>query len=58
MKYTCLICGYTYDEEKGIPQKGIDPKTVWQSVPESFTCPLCGMPKRKFRNLSKDFGKK
>ncbi len=54
MKYTCMICGYTYDEEKGIPEKGIAPGTKWEDLPEDFRCPLCKMPASKFRNVAKD----
>ena len=54
MKYTCSICGYTYDESKGIPEKSISPNTKWEELPEGFTCPLCYMPKSKFYNLSRD----
>ncbi len=54
MKYTCMICGYTYDEEKGIPEKGIAPGTKFEDLPEDFRCPLCKMPKDKFRNVAKD----
>lgn len=48
-KYVCSVCGYVYDEEKGIPASGIKPGTRWQELPESFTCPLCGAAKSEFR---------
>ncbi len=54
MKYTCLICGYTYDEDLGIPSKGIPPGTKFEDLPDNFLCPLCKMPKSKFRNIAKD----
>ena len=54
MKYTCMICGYTYDEEKGIPERGIAPGTKFEDLPEDFHCPLSKMPKDKFRNVAKD----
>lgn len=54
MKYTCLICGYTYDEDLEIPSKGISPGTKFEELPDNFLCPLCKMPKSKFRNIAKD----
>lgn len=47
-KYVCPICGYTYDEALGRPEDGIAPGTLWQAVPESWVCPLCGAPKAVF----------
>ncbi len=47
-KYVCSICGYIYDEEKGIPKSGIAAKTPWESLPEDWTCPLCGATKTEF----------
>ena len=47
-KYVCPICGYTYEEALGRPEDGIAPGTLWQNVPESWGCPLCGAPKSVF----------
>ena len=47
-KYVCPICGYTYDEALGRPEDGIARGTLWQDVPESWVCPLCGAPKSVF----------
>lgn len=47
-KYVCLVCGYIYDEAKGIPESGIAPGTLWQSLPEDWVCPLCGARKDEF----------
>ena len=48
MKYVCIICGYTYDEELGDPDNGIDPGTSWDDLAEDFTCPECGVGKDEF----------
>lgn len=48
MKYVCTVCGYVYDEETGDPDNGIAPGTKWDDVPDSFTCPLCGVGKEQF----------
>ncbi|MEA4920061.1 MAG: rubredoxin [Clostridiaceae bacterium] len=55
-KYSCSVCGYVYDEAKGIPQAGIAPGTKWEELPEDWTCPLCGAPKSEF--FEKDEGRK
>jgi len=33
-KYACSVCGYIYDEAKGIPEAGIAPGTPWEELPE------------------------
>lgn len=48
MRYVCTVCGYVYDEETGDPDNGIAPGTKWDNVPDSFTCPLCGVGKEQF----------
>lgn len=35
--WVCSVCGYVYDGE-----------TPFEDLPDSFTCPLCKMPKEKF----------
>ena len=47
-KYECTICGYVYDEELGDPDVGIEPGTLWEDVPDTFVCPLCGVGKEDF----------
>lgn len=40
--YVCSVCGYVYDEAKGIPEAGIAPGTKWAALPNGWVCPLCG----------------
>jgi rubredoxin len=47
-KYACSICGYVYDEAKGIPEAGIAPGTKWEDLPDDWVCPLCGATKEEF----------
>lgn len=47
-KYTCSICGYVYDPEKGDPDNGVDPGTPFEKVPEDWVCPVCGASKDQF----------
>lgn len=48
MKYECTVCGYVYDEDEGDPDNGIEPGTAWEDIPDSFTCPICGVEKDDF----------
>ena len=48
-QYVCSICSYTYDETKGIPEKGIAPGTKWEELPGDWKCPLCGADKSQFQ---------
>ena len=50
-KFKCSVCGYIYDESKGIPEKGIAPGTKWEDIPEDFKCPVCTAPKSVFKPL-------
>ena len=47
-KFVCGICGWTYDEEEGLPEKGIAPGTKFSRLPEDFRCELCGVDKDNF----------
>ncbi|HKM03735.1 MAG TPA: rubredoxin [Lachnospiraceae bacterium] len=49
-KYVCSVCGYIYDEKKGIPEAGIAPGTLWEELPDNWVCPLCGATKSEFEN--------
>ncbi|MCC8094130.1 MAG: rubredoxin [Tannerellaceae bacterium] len=44
-KYKCHICGYEYDPEKGDPDGGIQPGTVFEDIPDDWQCPVCGIEK-------------
>lgn len=44
-QYVCLDCGWTYDEEAGLPEKGIKPGTKWEDLPDDFQCPDCEVKK-------------
>jgi len=47
-KFECVICGFIYDEEKGLPEEGIAPGTLWEDVPDDWECPECGVSKYDF----------
>ena len=50
-KYVCNACCWVYNEEKGLPARGIAPGTKFADLPEDFTCPLCKMGKDHFEKL-------
>lgn len=47
-KFICGVCGWTYEEEKGLPEKGIAAGTKISELPEDFKCELCGVSKDNF----------
>jgi flavin reductase (DIM6/NTAB) family NADH-FMN oxidoreductase RutF/rubredoxin len=47
-RYTCTICGYLYDPEKGDPEGNIKPGTRFEDLPADWVCPVCGAEKDKF----------
>ena len=47
-KYECMMCGWIYDEALGDPDEGIAPGTVWEDIPEDWSCPDCGASKEDF----------
>lgn len=46
--WMCVVCGFIYDEAAGLPEEGIAPGTRWEDVPETWTCPDCGVTKDDF----------
>ncbi|WP_022855307.1 MULTISPECIES: rubredoxin [Thermodesulfobacterium] len=47
-KYKCSVCGYVYDPANGDPDNGIPAGTPFESLPEDWTCPICGAAKSDF----------
>ena len=47
-KYVCNICGWIYDPTEGVPEDNIAPGTDFESLPDSFVCPICQAPKTEF----------
>lgn len=47
-RYMCVICGFIYDEAKGLPDEGFPPGTKWDDIPLNWTCPECGASKDDF----------
>ena len=51
-RYTCTVCGYIYDPEKGDPEGNVKPGTRFEDLPEEWVCPVCGAEKDKFEKES------
>lgn len=46
--YRCQLCGFVYDEARGLPDEGYPPGTPWDDLPPAWTCPECGATKKDF----------
>jgi rubredoxin len=47
-KNRCIVCGYTYDPEKGDPDSGIPRGTLFEELPDDWVCPVWGASKDQF----------
>ncbi len=47
-KYVCLGCGYEYVPENGDPAAEIPAGTLFEDLPDGWTCPECSEPKSRF----------
>lgn len=52
--WMCVVCGFIYREVDGLPEEGIAPGTRWEDVPDSWTCPDCGVTKEDFEMVELD----
>jgi isopentenyl diphosphate isomerase/L-lactate dehydrogenase-like FMN-dependent dehydrogenase/rubredoxin len=51
--YLCNVCNiYVYNEKKGDPKLNLKPGTSFESIKDSFRCPICNAKKESFRKLS------
>lgn len=50
-KWKCQLCGFVYDEEEGIPDKGIEAGTAFEDLPDDWVCPVCSAPKNMFKKI-------
>jgi pyruvate oxidase len=47
-QWKCTVCGYIYDESLGDPKGGIPEETLFEKLPDAWTCPVCGAGKDAF----------
>ncbi|MGR6138706.1 rubredoxin [Stenotrophomonas maltophilia group sp. LNF259] len=52
--WMCVVCGFLYSEAEGLPGEGIAPGTRWEDIPETWTCPDCGVTKADFEMVEVD----
>ena len=50
-QYQSGTCGFIYDEAAGLPSEGLPPGTRWADIPETWSCPDCGMSKAQFEMI-------
>ncbi len=50
-KYVCELCDYTYDPEKGDPDKSVSAGTAFEDLPDDWVCPICGAEKFEFQKV-------
>ena len=50
-KYRCLVCGYEYDPEIGDPENGVPVGMIFEDIPDSWVCPVCGAGKDQFEEI-------
>ena len=46
--WQCVLCGFLYDEARGLPEEGIASGTRWSDVPDTWFCRDCGAGKGEF----------
>ena len=50
----CMVCGFVYRQEEGLPESGIAPGVAWEDIPDDWTCPDCGCAKCDFHMVEYD----
>lgn len=50
-KYRCTICGHIYDPTEGDPAADIMPITLFEELPDTWICPVCGVPKENYEKI-------
>lgn len=46
--WKCVVCGFEYHQELGLPEEGIAAGTPWEEIPADWCCPDCGVAKSDF----------
>lgn len=49
--WQCILCGFIYEEELGLPDEGIPAGTRWEAVPDDWMCPECSATKADFEMM-------
>ncbi|MGA8744421.1 MAG: rubredoxin [Solirubrobacterales bacterium] len=48
VRWVCTSCGYIYDPTHGDPDGGIPSGTLFEDIPDTWFCPVCGARKGDF----------
>jgi len=49
--HECRSCGYVYDPSKGDGKTNIPAGTLFEELPETWRCPVCGVRRSQFINI-------
>lgn len=47
-RFTCSLCGYSYDPSAGDPDHGVPAGTPFEKIPPDWVCPICQAGKTEF----------
>lgn len=50
-RYECVSCGYVYEPSKGDDKAEIPSGTLFEELPKTWRCPVCGVSKSQFNNI-------
>jgi rubredoxin len=50
-KHKCTVCGHIYDPVEGDPLRDIPPGTLFEDLPDDWTCPICNVGKDEYMEL-------
>ena len=50
-RYRCTVCGYIYDPAAGDSTQDVAPGTSFESLPDNWVCPECGVSKDMFEKV-------
>ena len=46
--FECTVCGWIYNAEEDNTDSGVARGTLFEDLPETFECPVCGEKKVSF----------
>ena len=49
--HECRACGYVYEPEKGDSKNNIPPNTLFEDLPQTWRCPVCGTSQKVFAKV-------
>ena len=53
-RYKCSVCGFVYDEQRGVPQIGVVAGTKFSELPDEAVCPVCWAPSEAFELIGRE----